>query len=99
MARNDIFRLRGTNELVLDVQALEMTIITSTVVIPLIPLDRHEVIARLQPIIEIESERYAMATQAIGSVPNRELGEIVARLDDGRHFDITDAIDLLLNGY
>jgi toxin CcdB len=100
MARNDIYRMRDTGWLVLDVQGLEEAFITSRTVIPLIPVSlvSGPIITRLQPVLELGGERFVMATQAIASVPRKELGCPVGRLDEKWHYVITDAIDVLLGG-
>ena len=99
MARNEIYRLPDTGQLVLDVQGLEHVEVRSRLVIPLVPRGQDTpIVKRLNLVIEFEGGLFMLATQAMGSIPVRELGPAIARLDDKWDFAITDAIDVLLGG-
>lgn len=99
MARLGLFRLRGVEGYLLDVQADLMSDLATTVVVPLLPLDAAPKAAtRLNPTVTVEGERYVMMTQLLASVVKKELGSPVGTLDRSREYDITGALDLLLSG-
>jgi toxin CcdB len=99
MAR-ELYRLPGLDGLVLNVQADLLTPLATTVVVPLLPVaSAPPPMARLNPVFEIEGIRFVMVTQSLAAVARRELGESVGRLGEDRHYDITQALDMLLSGF
>lgn len=102
MPRLDVHRiaLSGSREgYVLDVQADLLTHLATRTVVPLLPeATAPPPIADLNPIVEIDGTRHVMVTQAIASVPTRELKGVVASLSP-RHDAVTRALDTLLIGF
>lgn len=85
-------------ELLLDVQADLLRHLSTRVVVPLLPVaSTPATIARLNPVFEIDGERYVMMTSHIAGVQARELGAVVASLAE-HHAEITAALDILLTG-
>ena len=100
MARLDVFRAPGKSArfYVLDVQADLLADLATRVVVPLIPeADMRKVAATLNPVFEIEGQRHVMLTQAIATVPAKELRDVVSSLD-AHHHTVLRAIDVLLTG-
>jgi toxin CcdB len=99
MAR-ELYRLSGVSGYVMNVQADLMSMLATVVVVPLLPVeDVATLMARLNPVFEIDGKRYAMATQAIGAVPRGELGASVGKIEGDKHYVITQALDMLLTGF
>ncbi len=97
MARHDVHRLGQT--LVIDVQAPLLDQLASRIVIPLIPAARApRPIGELNPVFTLQGEKYVLLTQALASVPLKELGKAMGSLD-AHHDEITKALDLLLIGF
>jgi toxin CcdB len=97
MARYHVYRLG--DDLAVDVQADLFDSLHTRVMIPLIPKgDVGDVVPRLNPIVEIDSEKYVMMTEFLATVPTAGIGPRVADLRS--HADkITAAIDFLLGGF
>ena len=84
---------------VLDVQAALLDHLATRVVVPLLPLAGAPTpIKELNPVFDIDGEPHVMLTQAIASIPVRQLGRAVASLDS-QHDQITRALDILLLGF
>jgi toxin CcdB len=82
----------------LDVQADLLRHLSTRVVVPLLPVaSAPATIARLNPMFEIDGERYVMMTNQIAAVQAKELGAVVVSLAE-HHAEITAAIDILLTG-
>ncbi len=100
MARLDVYRSPGKSSrfYVLDVQADLLADLATRVVVPLIPEgDVRKPAADLNPVFDIEGKRHVMLTQAIATVPRRELRQAVMSLD-AQHQAVLRAIDVLLTG-
>jgi len=83
----------------LNVQADSMGHLGSRVVIPLVPLaELPRPATRLNPVVDIDGERYVMVTQSIGAVPIKFLKHSVGSLAH-RYDEVVAAIDLLLQGF
>ena len=101
MARLDVHPMPGANRAgyVVDVQAELLSHLATRTVVPLLPeRAAPPPITDLNPVFEIGGERHVMVTQAIASIPGRELKRTVASLAD-RHDAITRALDILLLGF
>jgi len=99
MARLDLYRLAGLDGYVLEVQADLLAILATAVVVPLLPLEQApKPISRLNPVFEIGKRPYVMVTQSIAAVPRAELGQAAGALENGRHFEVVNALDMLLSG-
>lgn len=98
MARYDLYRTRD-GELVIDCQADTLLDLPTRFVVPLVPADLIAVhYPRLNPVFEVDDERYMMATQMAAAVPVTLLGPRTGDLT-AQQFLVSDAIDMLLSGY
>lgn len=101
MPRLDVYPMPGKemSGYLVDVQAGLLDHLGTRVVVPLLPrAAAPEPIRELNPVFEINGEAHVMLTQAIASIPTRELRRPVSSLDH-HHDDITRALDILLIGY
>lgn len=90
---------RGRRGYVLDVQADLLSQLATRAVVPLLPLVVAPLAIRdLNPVFEIEGGPHVMLTQAIASVPAREMGRPVMSLGAHRD-DVLRALDILLSGF
>jgi toxin CcdB len=97
MARYDVHRLGKA--LVLNVQASLLDDLATRVVIPLIPEGKApRPIGELNPVLTLQGERYVLLTQALATVPLKELEKTTGSLDS-HHDEIAKALDLLLTGF
>jgi toxin CcdB len=101
LARLDVHPMpgKGRDGYVLDVQADLLSHLSTRTVVPLLPEDAApKPISELNPVFEIRGRRHVMVTQAIASVPGRELKRAVASLTE-QHDQIIRALDILLLGF
>ena len=101
MARLDVHPMpgKGRDGYVLDVQADLLSHLTTRTVVPLLPEGTApKPISELNPVFEIGGERHVMVTQAIASIPGRELKRAMASLTD-HHDRVIRALDTLLLGF
>ena len=100
MARFDVHQMPGRGVgYVLDVQADLLSELATRVVVPLLPEDAApKPLSDLNPAFEIDGMRHVMVTQAIASIPRRELTRQVCSLAADRD-SITRALDVLLTGF
>lgn len=99
MPRFDLYRPRGTQGLLLDVQSNFTSSLATRVVVPLVPLkDVPAPLRGLHPVFLIEDRELLMATQLLAAVPRRELGRPVGNLSQ-EHDTITRALDILFTGF
>lgn len=97
MAQFDVYR-SVNGELLLDCQSEVLGYLATRLTVPLLPVtDAPELRLRLNPVFEIEGERYAMITQFATAVRSSELRQKVMTLRDYR-FDIIGAFDMALTG-
>lgn len=97
MAQFDVFRSDNGN-LLLDCQSDVLGYLATRLAVPLLPVaDAPELRLRLNPVFEIEGERFAMITQFAAAVRISELRRKVMTLRDYR-FDIIGAFDMALTG-
>ncbi len=101
MSQFDVYRYspRGSAfQYVVDVQHASLVDLKTRVVVPAYPIERQShVTTRLNPVVSIERQRYALAVQELASLRLSSLGEPVGSLADQRA-DIFAALDLLLTG-
>ena len=98
MARFDIYANPTVAGYLLDVQADLLDGLNTRLVVPLMPVGAAPPAAKwLNPIFDIQSERYTMVTQFLSAVPTSILKSPVASL---AHYDtdITRALDMALTG-
>jgi len=101
MTRLNVYAMpdRDRRGYVLDVQADLLSHLDTRTVVPLLPEgEAPPPIKELNPVFPIEGELHVMLTQAIASIPAKELKRSVASLGD-HHDDVTRALDILLIGF
>lgn len=99
MARFDIYRAPAGEGYLLDVQADAMSHLNTRVVIPLLrPPHAPQPASILNPVVVIDALPHVLATQYMAAIESRHLRQPVGTLADRRH-EITQAIDLLLQGF
>lgn len=100
MARYDVYRdPRGSDNLLICIQADVFESIDTRVAIPLLPENPHRTpLKKLNPVITIEGQRYALYTQLLLSVPVTALRDRVANISHCRD-EITAALDMLFQGF
>lgn len=102
MAKFDVYRSLSKDpniKYLLDVQSDLISELRSRVVIPLAPLPSFGTpIARLNPVVAVEGELFALATPNLAGVHVSALGDKVTSLEDHAD-DISGAIDFLLLGF
>lgn len=98
MARFDVFAMRGSGTLVVDCQADLLADLKTRVVAPLIPEGKAPPPARhLNPVFELDGERFVLMAQMLSAVEVRELGDLVGSLDGGSE-RVLGALDFLVTG-
>jgi toxin CcdB len=99
MAQFDVFRLKDSEELLLDCQSNFLDRLETRFVVPLLsPEDMPKRIAKLNPRFEIDGREFFMATQGAATIPARMIGARVASLAEDHHV-IVGALDMLISGY
>lgn len=101
MPRLDVHTMPGKNRdgFLLDVQADLLSHLVTRTVVPLFPEDAApKPISELNPVFEIRGKRHVMVTQAIASIPGKELKRAVTSLA-AQHDTVTRALDVLLLGF
>ena len=99
MAKYDIYAGVGDIAYVIDVQSELLDGLNSRVVIPLMAMDEAPLPARrLNPVFEIDGIDHVMVTQFMASVPASILKDAVGNLSS-RHDEITNAIDMVFQGF
>lgn len=101
MARLDVCVMpgKGGRGYVLDVQANLLDTLGTRTVVPLLPVaDAPPPISELNPVFDILGVPHLMVTQAIATIPAKELRRPVMSLASERD-QITRALDILLIGY
>lgn len=98
MARFDVYRSDAGQVLLLDCQADLLSSLATRLVVPLLRPAGAPTPARvLNPMLDVEGERYVMVTQYAATVEVRALGPRIASLADQGHA-IMNALDFLLTG-
>jgi toxin CcdB len=101
MPRLDVHPMPGLRSqgYVVNVQADLLDHLASRVVVPLLPeAGAPKAISELNPVFDIQGGRYVLVTQAIASIPLRELKPAMASLAAERDA-ITRALDVLTLGF
>ncbi|GLV21849.1 plasmid maintenance protein CcdB [Sphingobium sp. TomMM35A] len=99
MAKFDVYRQKNGGPLVLDCQADLLSDLNTRLVVPLLPVEQApKPAARLNPVFDLDGERYTMVTQFAASVATRELGEILQSLRSEQD-TIGAALDMLIFGF
>jgi len=98
MAQFDVYEMRDTETLVVDVQSDLLDPLNTRVVIPLVPVGATlQPAKRLNPVFRIDGSERILATQFLASIPAAELRTAVGSLADARD-EITAALDMLYQG-
>lgn len=100
MPRFDVHPMpgRGGRGYVLNVQADLLSQLGTRAVVPLLlQTDAPPPIGDINPVFEIEGEAHVMLTQAIASVPAKELRQAITSLASYRGH-VVRALDILLTG-
>lgn len=99
MSRYDAYPNPSGRGYLLDVQADILQPLNTRAVVPLLPLGEAPKPAKaLNPVFDIGGEPYAMVTQYIAAVPDRELQNPACSLSQRRD-DIVAAIDFFFHGF
>lgn len=98
MARYDVYANPDSAGYLLDVQADLLESLNTRLVVPLMLLSAAPVPAkRLNPVFDIQSERYVMVTQFLSAIPASILKMPIASLVQ-HDTEITGALDMVLTG-
>jgi toxin CcdB len=97
MARFDVYPGAAGKGYLLDCQADLLSILSTRVVVPLLPRSGLPITPRLNPVFCIDGEDVVMMTQQIFAIPKKRLSTPVAELSM-EDVTITNALDLLLTG-
>ena len=99
MTRFRVYPNPDGNGYLIDVQADSLSQFNTRMVIPLLPLGVAPKPAKtLNPLFDINGERYSMVTQYMAAMPVKELKDAIFSVEDRRD-EIVAAIDLLLQGF
>jgi len=101
MARFDIYPTPGKDRrgYILDVQADLLGDLKTCVVVPLLPrTESLKPLRDLNPVFMVEGEPHIMLTQAIATVPAKELRRAVASLSGQEQDEAARALDVLFTG-
>lgn len=98
MARHDVYANPNGSGYLLDVQADLLGNLSTRLVVPMMSVsDAPPVLKRLNPIFDIQSERYVMVTEFLAAVPASILKTPVASLVQS-DAEIMAALDMALTG-
>ena len=99
MARLDLYRLPELDGYVLEVQANLLAGLATTVVIPLVPIDRSpKPLSGLNPVFQVSGQAFVLQTQSLSAISRKELGAPVTSLGEDKHYDLLNALNLLFTG-
>ncbi|NRP53015.1 MULTISPECIES: CcdB family protein [unclassified Marinobacterium] len=98
MARFDVYRL-VEGGLVVDLQADLLSDLATRVVAPLLPLDGSlKPASNLNPIFDVDGEKYMLGIQFLAAIPNRELQNYICSLSTEEQI-MLKSIDMLFSGF
>jgi toxin CcdB len=98
MARHDVYANPNGSGYLIDVQADLLGNLSTRLVVPMMSVsDSPPVLNRLNPIFDIQSERYVMVTQFLAAVPASILKTPVTSLVQS-DAEIMAALDMALTG-
>jgi toxin CcdB len=98
MARHDVYANPNGSGYLIDVQADLLGNLSTRLVVPMMSVsDSPPVLNRLNPIFDIQSERYVMLTQFLAAVPASILKTPVTSLVQS-DAEIMAALDMALTG-
>lgn len=82
---------------VLDLQADHLAAMPTRIVAPLAVLESFQPVRNLNPVVEIDGERFAIMVNLMATIPRAVLARPVASLAEHRN-DIIAALDFLFTG-
>lgn len=97
MAQYDVYPGSVGKGFLLDCQSALLAELETRVVVPLMPAAAMPVATRLNPIFQIEGEKFVMATQLIFAIPRARLTRPIDNLSR-EHDRIMSALDILWSG-
>lgn len=96
--RNKNPRSKATYPYLLDIQTDLLAELKTTVVIPLCPINTAPaIIAKLCPVLEIDSKKFVAFTQQLAGIERKQLGKEMQNLAHYRA-DILAALDFMISG-
>jgi toxin CcdB len=99
MSQYDVYKGYEKDTFILDVQSDILSDLNTRMVVPLLPEQMApEAAQRLNPILEVEGIKCVMVTQFMTAVPKSELKSHIANVS-GHAFEITNALDMLFQGF
>ena len=99
MAQFDVFSVRETGSLLIDLQSDLVDHLSNRIVAPLVPLEEYgKPFDGVTPLLAVDSHQYVMLTQFMAAVPLGELRTKVANLEH-EQYRIKKAIDRLFHGF
>jgi toxin CcdB len=98
----DVCRVTGLRaespvDLAIVMQDDTLSHLTTRVVAPLVPVGRGFAVDRTTPMVEVEGVQYAVAVHLLMTIPTRNLGALVANLEDHDRA-LKGAIDMVFFG-
>ena len=88
------------DDYLLNVQPDLLNGLNTAVMVPLLALKRApEPMGRLNPILEIDGQRYSMVTQYMAATPLKRLGPVAGNLMMTHHDQIRSALDMVFLGF
>lgn len=82
---------------VADIQADQLSGLPTRMIVPLARPDGFQPIRHLNPLVEVDGERFAVMVHLMAAVPRQVLGPPVANLEHHRA-DLIAALDFLFTG-
>lgn len=99
MAKFDVHPLRNGGAYVVDCQTNWLSGIATRFVVPLMPVGQApDVMARLNPVFQLEGENYVFFPQLAGSIAVTALKPAVTSLEE-HDLTIGNALDMLISGF
>lgn len=99
VARFQVYRITGTGQLVIDLQANILDDLGTRIVAPFLPASEfNRTIGRLNPRVDIGGELYIAAIHLMGAVPSSQLNGPELDLTE-RGDEITAALDFAFQGF
>ncbi|MEM6941942.1 MAG: CcdB family protein [Pseudomonadota bacterium] len=99
MAQFDVYDMPSNGTRVVDIQSDLLDPLTTRVVVPLLPLGSSITPAkRLNPVLDLQGERFVFAVQFLAAVQRSDLGEPISSVASYQD-QITQALDMLYQGF
>lgn len=99
MSRFAVYPLKGSGQLVVDVQSDHLAELLSVVVVPLrLQSDYQAEPTRLNPAVEVNGKAYILLATDLSSISRRHLASPVGSLEPQRAV-VVDALDFLFQGF